>query len=430
MEYCFISDLHIGGEGEASICDFEPELINLLISLEKHPNPFELIIVGDAFGLWEMSSKNPLNKLDLIINEHQKLFAQFKKSGKKYPITLIPGNHDYELACYLEFVAKLAKYNIILVQKASITRPVGTKKIWIEHGSQYDHFNYSPDFGNPHANPIGYWISSRVISVTSKRAEKGKYKWLKDIMSVYPEDMIPHWFFSNYFYKEMGNWVKLIFFTFIILLAFTSITFFGRFLAFIGITQNIVPNSTWTNNIEILEIIGSGLDFLSLVTSLYIIAFIAVSIPVILIFMDIKETFKRYGLGKSNSLVKIKDQDYLDGAKLVFNQNPDVVAFIYGHTHVPSIKIFENRLIINTGTWLKKLQKVSSKIFFMPSIYYPSYSLNYIWIKAEDQQIIATIKVIPKKIAVSELTILERLLLPKFTKRKKKFETNQGSITI
>ena len=102
-EYYFISDLHIGGEGNLTACDFEAELISFLQLLENKTDSTELIIVGDAFSFWEMTRTSPIAKLESIIEQYPRLFDQFKSTGKKIKITLIPGNHDYELACYAEY---------------------------------------------------------------------------------------------------------------------------------------------------------------------------------------------------------------------------------------------------------------------------------------------------------------------------------------
>lgn len=50
-EYYFISDLHIGGDGELGQVHFKEEMIIFLKSLESHYKDTELIIAGDAFGL-------------------------------------------------------------------------------------------------------------------------------------------------------------------------------------------------------------------------------------------------------------------------------------------------------------------------------------------------------------------------------------------
>jgi UDP-2,3-diacylglucosamine pyrophosphatase LpxH len=62
-EYFFISDMHIGGDGELRNCDFEEELIPFLKDLEQKDNS-ELIINGDAFGLWEFTTLEGMEKLE------------------------------------------------------------------------------------------------------------------------------------------------------------------------------------------------------------------------------------------------------------------------------------------------------------------------------------------------------------------------------
>ena len=138
MTYYFISDLHIGGEENFTACDFEAELIDFLKLLESNTNPTELIIVGDAFSFWEMTRTSPIAKLETIIQQYPKLFDQFKLTGEKIKITLIPGNHDYELACYPDYKSLLQIYNIDLEAKEVITRSLRGRTIWIEHGNQHE----------------------------------------------------------------------------------------------------------------------------------------------------------------------------------------------------------------------------------------------------------------------------------------------------
>ncbi len=49
-EYFFISDMHIGGDGQLKYCDYEAELLEFLQRIEQKQGA-ELIINGDAFGL-------------------------------------------------------------------------------------------------------------------------------------------------------------------------------------------------------------------------------------------------------------------------------------------------------------------------------------------------------------------------------------------
>ena len=54
-----------------------------------------------------------------------------------------------------------------------MTREINGKRIWIEHGNQYDAANHMPDFGNPYAQPVGYFITSSVVSTAGKHSEAG-----------------------------------------------------------------------------------------------------------------------------------------------------------------------------------------------------------------------------------------------------------------
>jgi len=60
--YYLISDLHIGGDGGLARCDFEHELIEFLAQIAAGPTPAELIIVGDAFGFWELTDREGPSK--------------------------------------------------------------------------------------------------------------------------------------------------------------------------------------------------------------------------------------------------------------------------------------------------------------------------------------------------------------------------------
>ena len=112
-QYYFISDLHIGGDGYLNTCEFENELIGFLKRIEVTERKTELIMLGDIFGLWELTDSLPETaKLEYIIKSHSNIFEQFKATGQKIQITILPGNHDYPLACSPRFTEILKNYNI------------------------------------------------------------------------------------------------------------------------------------------------------------------------------------------------------------------------------------------------------------------------------------------------------------------------------
>src|ERR671910_572399 len=191
-EYFFISDMHIGGDGELQNCDFEAELIEFLGSLEQKQD-VELIINVDAFGLWEFTTLEGPEKLEALIEQQSRLFEQFRETGGKIPITIMPGNHDYELACYPEYVDRLKDYNLNLVQETSIAREVAGKKVWIEHGQQHDVTNHMPQFGNPYAEPVGYFVTAGIVGTSGRDSGFWRGKWPKDVPAGLPLTATPTW---------------------------------------------------------------------------------------------------------------------------------------------------------------------------------------------------------------------------------------------
>ncbi len=406
--YYFISDLHIGGDEALGVCDYEAELVAFLQRLANEEEA-ELIIVGDIFGMWEFTNIEGPEKLQALMQQFPNIFEAFRKAGEKIKITILPGNHDYEIACYPEFVAIFKDFNIDLEQRAAITRELGGKRFWIEHGNQYDDFNHMPDFGNPYALPVGYFITSGMVSGAGKHSQYGRYNWLKDIQSVYPTEEIPYWVMSNYFYREMSAWLRWLILPFLLLSGLTTFVLAGAALEWLGITQT---------NIFLYNGLFSSLGFLgNLVQIVLIINGIVFSvlgvlfIPLSFILRDIKKTLKRFHLiTHPHELSAGKEQSYLDAAQVVFDSDPDTVIFIYGHTHVPSLRRLGNRVVLNTGTWLKRLVRVPLRFGYLPDVYVPFYFLDYFKLSDADGAIAIDFQRVAKA-QPQELDLLQRLLI-------------------
>src|SRR5918994_1483773 len=366
-EYFFISDMHIGGDGELQHCDFEVELIEFLKSLEQQKDA-ELIINGDAFGLWEFTALEGREKLEALIGQQPKLFEQFKRTGSKIPITIMPGNHDYELACYPEFIDRLKDYNLNLVPEISITREVAGKKIWIEHGQQHDERNHMPDFGNPHAQPVGYFITTGIVGTAGRYSEFGRGNWLKDVQAVMPITEIPTWTISNYFYREMGPLLRLVLLPFLLLLVLEGV-----------------------------------------LALLLLLALIPAMIPLGILYRDVRRILGRYKILMPKTPAQIGDGPYLEAARQVFEQDPSVAVFVYGHTHVASLKEVDDKVVINTGTRLKMPKKVPVVFGQLPPVYIPAFPSKYFRIAEVDGQLAIYYEQIEKR-PPSELTWSQRLL--------------------
>ena len=413
--YYFISDLHIGGDEALGICDYEEELIDFLKQLAAQPENAELLIIGDIFGLWEFTDIEGPEKLKAVMEQFPLIFKALQDTGRTVKITMIAGNHDYEIACYPEFVDMLRSYNIHLERTPAITREIGGKKIWIEHGNQHDAYNRMPDFGNPYAQPIGYFITSNVVSTAGKHSKFGRYNWLKDIQSVYPSEQIPYWVLSNYFYHEMSPLLRWLILPFLLLSGFEIFVLAGAALEWFGKTDtNIFLNNRLFSS---LGFIGNLVQMIFIINTILFVLFVALAVPLYFIWRDFRSALQRFRIVINPAeLSSEKEEQYLEAAKTVFAQDPEIVIFVYGHTHFPSLRQFGSRVVINTGTWLKRLDDVRTRFGFLPNIYVPFFCLNYFRISDADGKITIDYKTIDKA-PPKDLSLLQRLLI--FRRRRR-----------
>jgi hypothetical protein len=148
--------------------------------------------------------------------------------------------------------------------------------------------------------------------------------------------------------------------------------------------------------------------------------FVALAVPLYLIWRDFKATLQRFRIVLDPAeLSSEKEQQYLEAAQTAFDHDPDTRIFIYGHTHFPSLRQFGNRVVINTGTWLKRLDDVPIRFRFLPNIYVPFFCLNYFKISETGGKIAIDYHKIDKA-PPQDLTLLQRLLV--FRKRRQTTE--------
>lgn len=403
--YYFISDLHIGGDGALDECPFESELIAFLRQLEAEAEDAELIIAGDMFGLWETTYAEGPDKLHGIIAGHTDLFLQFQRTGKRVRITIIPGNHDHELATDPEFASILRVYNLHLEATEHITRDIAGRTIWIEHGNQHDSYNRFDDFGNPACRPLGYYVTSGVISGASRRVKGRDEKWLKDIGSVYPTEYVPHWLLSNYFYREMSTYIRALAAPFLLLFSVNVILVCGVLLELAGLLPHGWLLSSFTRS---LGAPGYLLDALFLINGVAVVAILLLSIPLFLVRRDIRGVLLRYGVDLSEALKAEKKTQYANAADRVFREFPDVILFVFGHTHTAGVQVCNGHAIVNTGAWLKQLTCVASRFYMLPDVYCPSFELGYFHVSADGDRLLIRYERIPKT-APDELSLLQRV---------------------
>ncbi len=404
-----ISDLHFGGDGHLMICDYAEEMIDFLRSLEAESSNAELLILGDTFGFWELTTIDGTEKLDEIIRHHTEIFEQLKRTGGKIKITMLVGNHDYDLACDPLYAEKLREYNIDLDTSINVVREVGGKKIWLEHGQQIDQFNASPDYGNRYAQPAGFFITESMVGGASKFSVFGSTNWLKDIRSV-DIRQLPDWLISNYFYREMHAAIRWVILPFLLLLSVTMVALAAQLLKKLDIFDaNIFLNNAL---FDALGVVGDIVRLIITVSMIFWFFFLMVSVPLFFILRDVRRTLRRMQIlpPDNDTPLYVPTAGYDEHAQEIFAADPEVAAYVFGHTHDAFIKKLDGRSVINTGTWLKLLTRVPVIFGYLPAVYFPMFRLNYFLIHEADGKVVADYVPIPKY-PDGDLTFLQRIFI-------------------
>ncbi|ACV48475.1 MULTISPECIES: metallophosphoesterase [Halomicrobium] len=406
--YYVISDLHIGGDEQLEEIDFLDELLAFLQRLERTEENAALVINGDAFGLWEFTTVEGMAKFDVLESTYPELFAQLRATGEQIPITLVPGNHDHELAAYDAYVDRFAEYNVDLVQSQSVTRTVGDHAIHFEHGHQQDPNNHIDNWGDPHVTPLGYYYNTLVTSRAGQLSNRGKYNWLKDVQAVTPTERVPVWMLSKYFYREMNPVLRYALIPFLLLFNVSAVLAVLAGLDLLNIWS--LPVDATTAFLGQFGTIGTAVWFLLAINTAVAGVLLLVAIPLSLLRRDIRKTIDRFGVFETGLTVDA-EAPYAAAARTVFDEQPATTIFCYGHTHRPSVQSVDGGLVVNTGTWLKRLHRRDGVIGLLPPVFYPSYQLCAVRIAPTEDGVAVEYEQIEKPTpSPEELTLTERLL--------------------
>ncbi|MFW6003805.1 MAG: metallophosphoesterase [Halanaeroarchaeum sp.] len=407
--YYVISDLHIGGDEQLEEIEFLEELLAFLERLEQTDEDAELVINGDAFGLWEITGVEGLTKFEVLEETYPTLFEQLRATGENVPITLLPGNHDHELAAYDEYVDRFAEYNVDLVQAETLTRPIAGTEIHFEHGHQQDPNNRIDDWGNPNEKPLGYYYNTVVTSRAGQLSDRGRYNWLKDLQAITPTERVPVWLLSKYFYREMNPLLRYALVPFLLLFNISAVlaVVAGLNLADIWST----PVESTTAFLGQFGTAGTVLWFLLALNVTVAGLLLLVGIPLYLLRRDIKQTIDRFGVFETEITVD-EEVPYVKAARQTFDESPETAIFCYGHTHRPRLQSVDGGVLVNSGTWLKRLHRRDGVIGILPPVFYPSYQLSAVRITAPTAgRVSVEYEEIEKpNPGPEELTLTERLL--------------------
>jgi len=217
---------------------------------------------------------------------------------------------------------------------------------------------------------------------------------------------MPIWLISKYFYREMNPVLRyalvpfLLFFNISVLLALLAAADIA------GVWS--MPVDRTTAFLGQFGTAGTAVWFLLAINIVVTGLIVLVAVPLYFIRRDVRKTIERFGVLET-SLTVDAEGPYEPAAREVFEANPDAVVFCYGHTHRPLVRDIEGGVMVNTGTWLKRLHRRDGIIGVLPPVFYPSYQLAAVRIAEADEGILVEYETERKPSpATEELTRTER----------------------
>jgi UDP-2,3-diacylglucosamine pyrophosphatase LpxH len=406
--YYVISDLHIGGDEQLEEVDFLDELLGFLERLERTDEDAELVINGDAFGLWELTTVDGLAKFDHLEETYPELFEQLRATGENVDVTLLPGNHDHELAVYDGYADRLAEYNVDLVRSESMRRRVGDRVVHFEHGHQQDPNNRIENWGDPNVTPLGYYYNTLVTSRAGQLSDRGRYNWLKDVQAVTPTERLPVWLLSKYFYREMSPLLRYALVPFLLLFNVSAVLAVLAGLDLLGVWS--APVEWTTAFLGRFGTAGTAVWFLLALNVAIAGLLLLVGIPLYFLRRDVRKTINRFGVFETQLTVDA-ETPYEDAARDIFGSEPETAVFCCGHTHRPRAATVDGGLLVNSGTWLKRVHRRDGIVGLLPPVFYPSYQLCAVRIAPAPEGLVVEYEAVDKAApSPEELTLTERLL--------------------
>jgi hypothetical protein len=177
-----------------------------------------------------------------------------------------------------------------------------------------------------------------------------------------------------------------------------------------------LPLTTFEALLALFGPVGSTVELFLVINTVVLVVLSLVAVPLYVFGRDVRKTLRRFGLYQRDS---DPDEDpYLDRAREVFSDDPNVAVYIYGHTHRVSTTEVGDRLVVNTGTWLKRLHKTEPLVGLLPPVFYSTFRLNYFRITADDGAVVVEYEELEKGDPDDE-TLLERLV----TRSPRQFES-------
>jgi len=373
----FLSDSHIGGDGDRDIFESPDDLAALFDDIGAHAGPVELVLAGDFLDflrIGEVAEGTNRAAATMARPEYRELFAALGRfaAGDSHTVVYLPGNHDGEMWWNPAIQAELRRRELVHEFQLSYAASFESDPAYVvycEHGNQFDPPNTIRDYTDGLDTPLGHHI---VTDLTPRIPEGGAAAplHLRDVDRVFPLATIPGWLAGRVFYELVtlaARWLLLP--LLIALAAYETITYAlgleGRFV------DNLITELGWE---VALLLLGFGL----------------------FVFVVRRRANRAIRSAAANAGGGEKDGVLVDPTvasirrRLASGQPAplepsfpgQLSVFISGHTHAPALSELERPggarvVLVNSGCWLRQVQPVAAHLR-MPAVYTPRFVQTHV----------------------------------------------------
>ena len=413
----FVSDLHLATDPEKRDFFAEEEFSALLDELLASPEPVDLIIAGDFFDHLQLTGADRLARFRAALErpEYGPLLdrlRRFTATSRHRTIYLI-GNHDVETGWNEELRRYLLDSGLVgeisLAYAHTYGDGAGDQErgclVYCEHGNDYDGANTILDYTNPAVTPLGAHLVTDLVNYLEplgRHADTDAPTSIADVDNIHPLGVIPWWFISTYFYRQVRRVVKYVLIPGSILYAVFHLVPLA--LLFLRLEGDTIAGGLRSLP-DRLPDLGIVLAFLFLAFDSSLLVFLLV---VLLVRYDFNRTRERYGLQDPDTIFRRGARHYRRICEALVRGELTPVhwpadepwrgadLFVYGHTHEQGLtqvvvdgrggEAGARRAFANTGTWTRKVIRIRTHLR-LPPVFVPTYELTYVVVRPVERAI-------------------------------------------
>jgi Calcineurin-like phosphoesterase len=378
----FVSDTHIGGSDGADIFESADDLTALIVDLDRHDGPVELVLVGDIFDLQRMGGQD--SETDRIAatiarGEYRGLFESLRAfaNASDHHVVYVVGNHDAEIWSNPQVRRSLETTGLvdeIALSYATRFASAPDRLIYCEHGNQLDPANRITDYANPLDTPMGAHIVTELVRPIGSGAAVTSSLDLRDVNYVFPIGEIPEWVAGRIFYQFLSQAVRWLLTPLIAL----------------GIVAGLLGGSGDGSMLRRL-LVGVVFGLALIVVALGAFGSVGSRVARQAIEVTARTPFgraiaaKRYRADESVGELLRAGRPAPMASNIPGN---DIAVWISGHTHAPSMTELSrpdgrSTVMANTGCWLRQLVPIEAWLG-APSVFVPVVVQTHVRVRAID----------------------------------------------